>query len=421
MAHSFAPPVPLLLRLARIAAATGFALLISQEPTAAQPSRSELIRERLKTRRDDPTLYYYLALAEFAEGDKSEGFAALERVVSLGNGFLPVRDVGFQAVWDDPAFQGIRRRLEQKLPRVTEARELFRLDKQLIPEGIAYDPRSRSYFVGSIALAKIVRIDSAGAVSDFSRPGELRQVLGLAVDPQRRRLHAVSTSLVAGAPDSARNHVVTYDLATSALVRSTPVASTQLNDVAVAPGGDLYTTDTRGGAVFRIAGETGVVDTLVAPGTLPGVNGLAFSADGTALYLAHSTGISRLELASTDLLPRIAIPASETVGAIDGLYTDGNTLIGIQNVTNPGRVIRIHLRPDGKGAERIETLLSHHHPALDEPTTGVIVGRSFALLATTQVARFTPEGKIDSPETLKPPIVLMLALEPKPESKRTRR
>ena len=64
------------------------------------------------------------------------------------------------------------------------------------------------------------------------------------------------------------------------------------------------------------------------------------------------------------------MPKRETIAAIDGLYVDGGALIGIQNVTNPGRVIRIHLRADGKGAERIETLLSHHHPAIDEPTTG---------------------------------------------------
>jgi hypothetical protein len=223
----------------------------------------------------------------------------------------------------------------------------------------------------------------------------------------------VSTSLVAGAPDSVKNRVVTYDIATGALVRSVGVpAAAQLNDVTVAASGELFTTDSRAGGVFRIR-ESGAVDTLVAPGTLPGVNGIALSSDGAALYLAHATGISRFELATGVLLPRIAIPPGETVAAIDGLYADGNTLIGVQNATNPGRVIRIHLSADGKGGDRIETLLSHHHTALDEPTTGVIVGRSFALLATTQVARFTPKGTIESPETLKRPVVLGVPLDAK--------
>lgn len=401
------------LRAVLLVAVASSTLATLATPVSAQPPRSELIRERLKTRPDDPTLHYYLAMAEFAEGDRAGGLAALERVASIGRGFLPVRDAGFAPAWDDPAFRRIRARLERKLPKVTVAREAFTLDRQLIPEGIAHDPASHSYFVGSIASAKIVRVDPEGAVSDFSRPGELKQVLGLAVDPARRQLHAVSTSLV-GTPDSTSNQVVTYDLATGTRMRTVavPVAA-QLNDVAVGPGGVLYVTDTRAGGVFRIGAEGGPVDTVVAPPSIPGVNGIALAADGRALYLAHSTGIARYELATRELLPRIEIPAGETVGAIDGLYTDGNALIGVQNVTNPGRVIRLPLRADGKGAERVETLLSHHHPAIDEPTTGAIVGRSFALLATTQVARFTPAGTITSPETLKRPVVLLVPLDTK--------
>jgi sugar lactone lactonase YvrE len=374
-----------------------------------------MIRERLKTRPDDPTLYYYLAGAAFEEGDKAGGLAALEKLGTIGNGFLPVRRMGFDSVWNDSSFQRVRGILEARLPKVTNARELFRLDKSLVPEGIAYDPRSRSHFVGSIATSKIVRVDSAGKVSDFSRPGELKQVLGLAIDAKRRLLHAVSTTLIDGAPDSAGNRVVTYDLATGALVRSVVLrAAAQLNDVSAGSNGDLYVTDTQSGGVFRIRAETGAVDTLVALGSLPGVNGIALSTDGAVLYLAHATGIARFELATRALLPRIEVPAAETIAGIDGLYADRNTLIGVQNVINPGRVVRIHLRADGKGVDRVETLLSHHHPAIDEPTTGAIEGRSFALLATTQVSRFTPQGTIESPQTLKSPVVLLVPLEARP-------
>jgi sugar lactone lactonase YvrE len=404
-------PCPLA-RSIRIVAVTLPMLLVFAAPALCQIRRSEAIRERIQTRPDDPTLYYYLAIAEFAEGDRAAGLEALEQVARIGHGFLPVRDMGFDGVWDDPAFQKVRARLESRLPRVTAARALFRLERRLIPEGIAWDPASRSYFVGSIAASKIVRVDSAGTVSDLSRPGELGHVLGLVVDPRRRRLHAVSTNLIEGATDTTRNRVVSYDLETGGRVRTFVVPSAvQLNDVTVAASGELYATDSRAGAVFRIRPESGDVDAIVAPGTLPGVNGLALSGDGTALYLGHATGVSRYVLATGELLPRIPVPKGEAIGGIDGLYVDGNTLIGIQNVTNPGRVIRVHLGSDGAIAHRVETLLSHHHPDVDEPTTGVIVGRAFVLLATTQVARFTPAGTITSPETLKRPVVLTIPLD----------
>lgn len=399
------------------AALAACALLLSFQSASAQ-SRSERIRERLKTRPEDPTLWYFLAGAEFAEGHKAAGLDALAKVDSLGRGFLPVRDLGFETAWDDSAFQELRARIEAKLPRVTTAREVFRLEKGLIPEGIAWDPRTRSYFVGSIAERKIVRVDASGKVSDWSHPGELGNVLGLVVDATRRRLHAVSTNL-AGTPDSTSNRIVTWDLGTGKLVGSVTVAAAaQLNDVTVGPDGDLFTTDSRAGNVFRIHAATGAIDTLVI---LPGANGIAVSADGKTLYVAHSTGVARLDLVNGDAAARIEIPAGETIAAIDGLYVDGTSLIGVQNLTTPGRVVRIHLSADGKSADRIETLLSHHHPALDEPTTGVLVGRTFALLATTQVARFGPGGKIASPETLKAPVVLAIPLDATPEPAGRRR
>jgi sugar lactone lactonase YvrE len=389
-------------------------LLATGAPAWSQGRRSDVVRERLKTRPDDPTLHYYLAVLAIGEGDKAGGIAALRDVARLGTGFLPPEGIGFEPVRNDTAFLRVRGDLERALPVVTSARELFRLDKNLIPEGIAYDPARRSYFVGSIAQSKIVRVDSTGAVTDLSRPGELRHVLGLVVDAGRRRLPAVSTSAIVPRPGVAPvNEIVTYDVDMGSRLRAVPVpAAGQLNDVVVSSGGDLYTTDSQGGAVYRVRADGAVVDTFVAPGTLPGANGLAVSTDGVALYVAHSTGVARVELSGGAVLGRIEIPKGESIGAIDGLYADGTTLVGIQNVTNPGRVVRIHLRADGKGTERIETLLSHHHPAIAEPTTGVVVGRTFALLATTQVGRFTPEGKIDRPETVRPPVVLAVDLEP---------
>lgn len=406
----------------RAASILSLALAISfglSVPAGAQGARSDRLRERIRTRPDDPTLYYYLALFEAAEGDKPASLEALRQVARLGKGFLPPAGLGFDSLWTDADFQQQRAQLEQALPRVVAARERFRLERDVIPEGIAYDAATRSYFVGSIALKKIVRVDSAGRASDYSKAGELQHVLGLVVDAGRRRLHAVSTRALVATAETPGNEVVSYDLDTGARVRAVAVnAAAQLNDVTAAPDGGLYASDSRAGAVYHLD-AAGAVDTLLAPGTLPGANGLAVSADGRSLFVAHSTGIGRVTLADGAVLGRIPIPAGETVAAIDGLYADGNTLIGIQNVTNPGRVIRMALSDSG-AVVRVETLLSHHHPAIDEPTTGVIVGRTFALLATTQVARFTPAGTIDRPETLKPPVVLEIDLEPRrpPETSR---
>jgi hypothetical protein len=107
---------------------------------------------------------------------------------------------------------------------------------------------------------------------------------------------------------------------------------------------------------------------------------------------------------------RLAVPEHETVAAIDGLYEWQGQLIGVQNVTNPGRVIVMTLSPDGASITRVQTLLSHHHNALDEPTTGVVTPRGFFLLAATGVAHFNREGKLDNLESVPKPTVLRIPL-----------
>src|SRR5688572_17751989 len=69
---------------------------------------------------------------------------------------------------------------------------------------------------------------------------------------------------------------------------------------------------------------------------------------GAALYVTHSTGVARFALAGGSLLPRLEIPAGETIGAIDGLPADGNTLIGkieSPDTVKPPVVLSIELDP----------------------------------------------------------------------------
>jgi hypothetical protein len=137
-------------------------------------------------------------------------------------------------------------------------------------------------------------------------------------------------------------------------------------------------------------------------------NGITASPDGTRLYVAHAMGIATVEVA-TGKLTRVANDTRENVAAIDGLYQWQGQLIGVQNYTNPGRVVVISLSPDGARITRVQTLLSHHHSALDVPTTGAITERGFFLLAATGVARYR-NGRIDDPDEAPRPIVLRLPL-----------
>jgi ketosteroid isomerase-like protein len=397
------------------AVAVAFAFAVSARQSAEDPNQRVIaaIQRLLLQRPNDPTLYFYLGAYQAAAGARDDSLASLRKTMEIGEGFLPSRFLGYERIWDDQDFQRLRAAMEAKLPRIADAKVAFEIpDKKFIPEGIAYDPESKTFFVGSISHQSIVRASLDGKISPFSKQGDgLRHILGIAVDAKRRALYAVSSSaLTEAGRKTPVNEVVKYDLKTGKKVAAFAAREAQqLNDVTVAPNGDVYASDSASGAVFRLDVKAGVLNAFLPPGRAPGANGVAVKEDGKILYVAHSTGVFRVDTASGETA-RLAPPERETIAAIDGLYFWQGDLIGVQNVTNPGRVIRIRLVSDGAEVKAVETLQSHHQPAFDEPTTGAIVGDAFYALGTTQVARFNANGEIEAPETLKTPKVVRVPL-----------
>ena len=387
---------------------------LAQQPQPSPAARpGAAIEALLQQRPQDATLWFYLARAQAQAGDRDGAMSSLGKVLELGDGFLPRRE-DFASLWNDAAFKALRAKMEAKLPRLDYAPAVVELaDAGLIPEGIAYDIPSRSLFMGSIAAKKVVRIREDGGISDFAGPGsELDSVLGIAVDSPRRILYAVTTTaLTVQGEKQRRNAIVAYDVDNRRFLNRYDVsAAKQLNDVAVAPGGRVFTTDSASGAVYEIAIKgPGPAREIVPPGQLRGSNGLAVSPDAKRLYIATATGLAVVTLEDNSLA-RVENRTRETVAAIDGLYAWQGELIGVQNFTNPGRVIRMSLSPDGNAVTEVHTLLSHHHNQMDEPTTAALTDKDLLVLVATGIAHYTREGRVDDVASLPRPTVVRLPL-----------
>ena len=175
------------MRLIQLAVLVFLALPAVAQPEVEDAKRTiAVIEGALQQRPEDPTLWFYLARFQAQAGDKAASIAALEKVLAFGEGFLPPRD-GFEKVWDDAAFQAVRAKLEAKLPRLDfHPNAAVVEDRTLIPEGIAFDPKSHEFFMGSIAQRRIMRIDPSGRISEFAGlEADLDYVLGLTIDLPR--------------------------------------------------------------------------------------------------------------------------------------------------------------------------------------------------------------------------------------------
>lgn len=402
--------MPRLLRLLALCASLLAPCAFAQDKPDPNQQVIAEISGLLKQRPDDPTLHYYLAMFQARTQQAAAAAASLRKVAELGEGFYPVEEFGFGTIATDAGYQAARDALGKLLPRIDGAPVAFRLaDKRMIPEGIAFDPEGQHFYIGSLSGRGIVRVSMSGQQEQFSRRGDgLKQILGIAIDPQRRALYAVSNSL----PDKMGKRISTvarYDLATGKYMGKVRAPKARmLNDIAISPNGDLYVSDTEGGTVWHLPAGGVKFKAIVPLASQEGANGIAMTSDGSTLYLAHSTGIAKIDVASAKVV-QLALPARETAGAIDGLYLHQGDLVGIQNVTNPGRVVRFKLKDNGSAVAAVETLQSHHNPAFVQPTTGAIAGDALYVLGTTQISQYE-DGKIKDEARLLPPAVVRVPL-----------
>jgi sugar lactone lactonase YvrE len=378
-----------------LVAATALGLAdAADDPKTATRAQLERIQSLQRERPGDGVLVFYEAITRIALGDRETAFALLRSLLGRKLGLVPVRDAGFEGVWEDSEFQKIWEKLANEELRTPNAPVGFRLaDPKLIPEGIAYDPGQDRFFISSVAQKKIVSANRKGEVKDFSKPADnLDCVLGLFVDVAHEQLYAVTTNgFLDEAQKQRRNAVVRYVLKNGVLINryGAPDAN-QLNDLTVEADGTIYATDSASGTLFRKTPAEKTLRPFGANGALPGANGITFGVDGK-VYVAISTGIARIGR-STGAPTRL--PQSDTVvtGGCDGLSWHERELVGIQNVTNPGRIIRIALADQGTRISGITVLQSHHHPEFAEPTTGVTAGDIFTSLQTRTSITFSPTG-----------------------------
>ena len=381
---------------------------------AAAAARATLARIQAlrKERPNDGVLVFYEALIHVSLGERDAAFQFLRSLKGRKLGLVPVRDSGFDPVWNDRKFQTIRKELADEEPQTPASPVAFRLkDPKLIPEGITFDAKGERFFISSIAQRKIVVTDAQGHARDFSSPSDkLDTVLGLAVDAERGHLYAVSTNgFLEEANTERRNAVVRYDLKSGRLTnRFFAPEAMQLNDLAVAPDGTLYITDSMSSTLFRKKPDEAKLTRFGAAGALRGANGIAVGDDGI-LYAGTSTGIVRVDTA-TGGPARLPQPDTVVTGGIDGLYWHEGDLIGVQNVTNPGRVVRIILTDKGTRIVGLTVLQSHHHLDFDEPTTGAIANSALHVIGNSYAGRYQPDGTIKNAADLKGTAIIAVPL-----------
>ena len=297
-------------------------------------------------------------------------------------------------------------------------------ETDLIPEGIAYDPLDRAFFLSSLHKRKVVRVrlrtrGASPMVEDFTAPGQdgLYSTLGMKVDAERRVLWVCSSAepFMKGysESDAGKAALFKYDLKTSKLIRKYEVPGPRhlLNDIAVNAEGDVFVTDTATGEIFSVRRERDELEIFIPAGRFESPNGIAISDDGRMLFISDlpwGVYVVDLQTGRSERLPQsVGISPSGS----DGLYFYDHSLIGIINIVSErnGRVARFYLDSSAKAVSRA-VVLDCNNRLYQWPTTGVVVGNSFFYIANSQFGSFDNEQRSFPQKQLRKVAVMRLKL-----------
>ena len=344
-----------------------------------------------------PTLRFHLARALALSGHSEEALSVLSALSGAG---MRVRldDPAFKDLETESRFEALQ--AEQQvlaIPRVHSRQAWRGTDADLQPEGIAQMPDG--WRLGSVHKARIM----TGANRTWVRTDGY-SAMGMEWDGEW--LWSAQTMTAEGGARASRvgrSRIVAYDEQGRERAIFAPQDSLEhwFGDLTIGADGVVVVSDSRAPGLYRIVNGylmpwlTG--DPFVSP------QGLAFL-DGSLYVADYSLGLLHVN-PKAGTIRWMETPPGTVLMGIDGLEAGGGYLWGIQNGTNPTRVVRIRVSGD-----RIREVRAFDvgHPDHSDPTLGVVRNDTLFYVANSQWPLFGPEG---GEGVRQAPLVLALPLD----------
>jgi hypothetical protein len=379
----------------------------------------ENMKMAAELRPNHPRLMYNLAVAYALTNHQSEALLWLDKMAEMGLVFPAGKDDDFASIRSLPAFQLTLKRIEHnKAPVGAGVPDLTLHEKGFIPEGIAYDPLTETFYLGSVYKRKIVSLNRKGEAKDFATERDgLWSVMGMKVDASRRILWVATAAHPQmsnyQAADNGQSGLLKFDLRTGKLIKKFLLPNKPkphwLGDLTLNSRGDVFASDSISPAIYVIRQKTDELELFLESDQFSSPQGLSFTADGKQLFMAdYAKGIFLID-PQTKRVTNLSPAPDLTLLGIDGLYSYQGSLIGVQNGINPPRLVRLTLSRDLSRIERLETIEANN-PLFDEPTLGVLVKDRFYLIANSQWGMIDQKGQLAPAEKLKEPVILKIKL-----------
>lgn len=318
-----------------------------------------------------PTYFLRMASVEARLGNVPEAVRWMQKYADTGLKFDVAQDDDLKPLTKEPAFAAVADTMRSRTQPIQLAETVCVLPlPDLMPEDLTFDKALGAFVVSSIRHHGLYRVDLPKTTADSAdcalkelslKKDEDEQAkrwpsLAVSFDPARNLLWMTACAMPGfiGFPPSDQGKAALFaiDASNGKIVRRFDLGSAAnpavLGDMSIADG-TVYVSDSIGGGVYRVQGDLNSATLEKIAGDFFSPQTPVLAADGKRLFVAdYSMGIATIDLTRPNApgqLQYLPHPESVAVTGIDGLYLAGDSLIGIQNGTDPVRIMRFRLNP----------------------------------------------------------------------------
>ncbi len=358
-----------------------------------------------------PVILKKLALAYYDAKQPTQAFRCLEHLLLVNADTLLLHDDELSDRLDKAANHQLKERLAVANQPVLNSKLLFSINhNKLHPEGIAFNPDNKTFYVSSIHQRKIIAISSDGQFQDvIAFPNEpISAVSGLHVSEGMLWGTTISIPQMIQFDSTLleKSALIGFDLASGKIKHTIEIHDSLghwFGDLNIHPNGDIFITDSRQPVIYKYKKGSKQLIPWMKDEKFRSLQGICFTPNGKFLFVAdYANGIFVVNMETKSVHSRLLVSEKSLAKGIDGLYYYKGSLIAIQNGIYPLRITKFNLNKDFTSIEN-HRVLERSNPALDEPTLGVIVNDKLIYIGNSPWRHYDEENnlKVDEIEGVK--------------------
>ncbi|MBK8496856.1 MAG: hypothetical protein IPL50_19080 [Chitinophagaceae bacterium] len=271
-------------------------------------------------------------------------------------------------------------------PNISSTKEFVITEKDIIPEGTAYNTKTNTIYIGSIYKQKIIAIKQDGSIEDIIKQSTFKDLspIGMEVDNSRNILWtnvALAPIVNKTAKNEGKTTIMSFDLSNNKLIKKYNFIEGEhvfLNDLTIDKNGDVFATESVNSKIYKLDILTDKLEIFIDFENFSFPNGVVYYQPTHSLFIATNEGIVKVDIATK----RIALLETESdinTKVIDGLAIYKDYFIGHQS----SKISKFYFDKHMKKIIRSEVFDSGDE--FDSSTTGEVGNGSYHYIVNSQI------------------------------------